>query len=153
MLHWPLCPSWVENVRSTLDEAWRAMERLLEEGTCRAIGVSNFSVKELVELMDNCSVVPHVSRLHNIGFDLFFHSTEVDESFCRWISASSIPIKIPKNWGHSVERTVSYSRFVRSSTLNDHSKWNAMIVIQGLLSAGKWNNIEGDSGCTSGWNG
>ena len=47
------------------------MERLLEEGTCRAIGVSNFSVKELVELMDNCSVVPHVSRLHNIGFDLF----------------------------------------------------------------------------------
>ena len=83
----------------------------------------------------------------------FFHSTEVDESFCRWISASSIPIKIPKNWGHSVERAISYSRFVRSSTLNDHSKWNAMIVIQGLLSAGKWNNIEGDSGCTSGWNG
>lgn len=61
MLHWPLCPSWIEDVRSTLDDAWRGMEKLLEQGTCRAIGVSNFSIQDLLDLMEGCSVVPHVS--------------------------------------------------------------------------------------------
>lgn len=61
MMHWPLVPSWAHDVRSTLDDAWRSMERLLERGTCRAIGVSNFSIQDLIELMERCSVVPHVS--------------------------------------------------------------------------------------------
>lgn len=61
MMHWPLCPSWVGDVRKTLNEAWRSMEKLLEDGTCRSIGVSNFSIQDLDNLMDNCSVVPQVS--------------------------------------------------------------------------------------------
>lgn len=78
MMHWPLCPSSVDDVRSTLDNAWRGMERLLDEGTCRSIGVSNFSIQDLIGLMENCSVVPHVSP--NNGFDLPLIS--------RWLSLS-----------------------------------------------------------------
>lgn len=65
MMHWPLCPSWVHDVRSTLDDAWRGMEKLLDQGICRAIGVSNFSIQDLVDLMERSSVVPHVSLVHS----------------------------------------------------------------------------------------
>lgn len=52
--------SSVKDIRSTLDETWRAMELLLERGTCRSIGVSNFSIQDLEKLMESASVVPHV---------------------------------------------------------------------------------------------
>lgn len=63
-MHWPLCPSDRSasgGLRSQLDETWRAMERLLDAGTCRSIGVSNFSIEDLEGLMERCSIVPHVS--------------------------------------------------------------------------------------------
>lgn len=53
--------------RACLDETWRAMEKLYEQGICRSIGVSNFSIDDLTRLMETCSVVPHVnpsSRLY-----------------------------------------------------------------------------------------
>ena len=66
MLHWPIFPSCVKDTRATLDETWRAMELLLDRGTCRAIGVSNFSILELEELMERASVIPHVNAQHVI---------------------------------------------------------------------------------------
>lgn len=66
MMHWPMCPSSQSSrIRETLDDTWRALERLLDAGKCRAIGVSNFSVQELEELMEHCSVVPHVSDYYS----------------------------------------------------------------------------------------
>ncbi|XP_032788099.2 uncharacterized oxidoreductase ZK1290.5 [Daphnia magna] len=79
MMHWPLCPSSVNDVRSTLDDAWRGMERLLDKGTCRAIGVSNFSIQDLAELMENCSVVPHVNQCE---FHPYQNPKEL-RTFCR----------------------------------------------------------------------
>ncbi|EFX79063.1 hypothetical protein DAPPUDRAFT_25705, partial [Daphnia pulex] len=79
MMHWPLCPSSVDNVRSTLDNAWRGMERLLDEGTCRSIGVSNFSIQDLIDLMESCSVVPHVNQCE---FHPYQNPKEL-RAFCR----------------------------------------------------------------------
>lgn len=43
--------------------AWRAMERLSEEGRVRAIGVSNFAPDRLVDLADHNRVVPAVNQV------------------------------------------------------------------------------------------
>ena len=44
-------------------ETWRAMERALEAGKCRAIGVSNFTVAHLRELKKTAKVMPMVNQV------------------------------------------------------------------------------------------
>src|SRR3954447_16442628 len=46
----------------TLD-AYRALETLLADGKVRAIGVSNFMVEHLTELLDRATVVPAVNQI------------------------------------------------------------------------------------------
>lgn len=44
-------------------EAYRALEKLLEDGKVRAIGVSNFMVDHLTKLLDRATVVPAVNQI------------------------------------------------------------------------------------------
>jgi len=44
-------------------EAYRALETLLADGKVRAIGVSNFMVEHLTELLETATVVPSVNQL------------------------------------------------------------------------------------------
>jgi diketogulonate reductase-like aldo/keto reductase len=44
-------------------EAYRALETLLEQGKVRAIGVSNFMVDHLTQLLEKASVVPAVNQI------------------------------------------------------------------------------------------
>ncbi|KIJ59956.1 hypothetical protein HYDPIDRAFT_117859 [Hydnomerulius pinastri MD-312] len=47
----------------TLNETWADMERVLESGKVKAIGVSNFSIKTLEELLKTAKVVPAVNQV------------------------------------------------------------------------------------------
>lgn len=58
LLHQPL-PTHFDR---TLD-AYRALETLLNEGKVRAIGISNFMVDQLTELLDKATVVPAVNQV------------------------------------------------------------------------------------------
>ena len=55
LMHWP-----VEGRRL---ESWTAMEELLAKGLCRSIGVSNFMVHHLEELLEKSHVVPAVNQI------------------------------------------------------------------------------------------
>ncbi len=55
LIHWP--------VTSLRNETWKALETLLEEGKCRAIGVSNYMIRHLEELLDSSSTVPAVNQV------------------------------------------------------------------------------------------
>ena len=55
LIHWPDGGKRIET--------WKAMEELLAQEKCKAIGVSNFAVKHINELLDNCSVVPAVDQV------------------------------------------------------------------------------------------
>lgn len=55
LIHWP--------VKEQRIESWRALETLYDEGLCRAIGVSNYMVHHLEELMDNAQVPPAVNQV------------------------------------------------------------------------------------------
>lgn len=60
-------------------EAYKAMEEFYRAGKVRAIGVSNFEVKHLQNILDNCEIVPHVNQIgYFIGID---QSKTID--FCR----------------------------------------------------------------------
>lgn len=55
LLHWPEAGKRLQ--------AWRALETIAASGRCRAIGVSNFTERHLVELLDACDVVPAVNQI------------------------------------------------------------------------------------------
>lgn len=51
-------------------EAWKAMEKLYNDGKIRSIGVSNFSISDIQAIMDNCDIVPMVNQIpYYIGRD------------------------------------------------------------------------------------
>ncbi len=51
-------------------EAYKALEEVYKEGKAKAIGVSNFEPKHLKNILDNCTIVPHVDQIgYFIGLD------------------------------------------------------------------------------------
>jgi len=55
LLHWPYPYLWKEQ--------WRRMERLYEDGKCRGIGVCNFEVDKLRELLSFCRTKPVINQI------------------------------------------------------------------------------------------
>jgi diketogulonate reductase-like aldo/keto reductase len=55
LVHWP--------VKGKYKETWRALERIYEEGLVRAIGVSNFQVHHLEDILSSGSIVPAVNQV------------------------------------------------------------------------------------------
>jgi diketogulonate reductase-like aldo/keto reductase len=51
-------------------QAYKAMEELYMLGKIRAIGVSNFEIEHLENIIKNCDIIPHVNQIgHFIGID------------------------------------------------------------------------------------
>lgn len=57
LIHWP--------VESKFKEAWRALETLYKEGRVKAIGVSNFLIHQLEELMKDAEIKPMVDQMEH----------------------------------------------------------------------------------------
>lgn len=55
LIHWP--------VKQKYKDTWRALERIHEDGRARAIGVSNFMVHHLKDLLDDAEVTPAVNQV------------------------------------------------------------------------------------------
>ncbi|MEI7027935.1 aldo/keto reductase [Paenibacillus sp. y28] len=55
LIHWPGTNKY--------KDTWKAFERLYEEGSVRAIGVSNFQIRHLEDLLQNSSVVPVINQV------------------------------------------------------------------------------------------
>ncbi|KAK9711150.1 hypothetical protein K7432_008013, partial [Basidiobolus ranarum] len=48
---------------TSIIETWKAMEKLVDIGKVKSIGVSNFSVPRLEQLLSNCKIVPAVNQV------------------------------------------------------------------------------------------
>ncbi len=66
LVHFP-----VPDVRK---ETWRAMETLLQKERCRAIGVSNFTIRHLEELIEESHVTPSINQ---VEFHPFLYQKEL----------------------------------------------------------------------------
>lgn len=55
LIHWP--------VEGKFKEAWRALETLYKEGRVKAIGVSNFQIHHLEDLMKDAEIKPVVNQV------------------------------------------------------------------------------------------
>jgi len=71
LIHWPVAGKY--------KEAWRALETLYKEGRVRAIGVSNFQVHHLEDLLKDAEVKPMVNQ---VEYHPRLTQNEV-QAFCR----------------------------------------------------------------------
>ena len=55
LLHWP--------VKSCYQESWKVMEEIYHSGRAKSIGVSNFMIHHLEDLLSNSQVVPAVNQV------------------------------------------------------------------------------------------
>lgn len=55
LIHWP--------VKGKYKDTWRALEKIYREGKVRAIGVSNFNIHHLEDLLADAEVVPTVNQV------------------------------------------------------------------------------------------
>jgi diketogulonate reductase-like aldo/keto reductase len=117
LIHWP-----VEGLRK---ESWRALETLLEDGKCGAIGVSNYMTWHLEELIENSSTVPAVNQ---VEFSPYLYQKDLLK-FCR---------------KHDIQLE-AYSPLTKGHRLNDpklkamaskYSKSPAQILIRWVLQHG-----------------
>jgi diketogulonate reductase-like aldo/keto reductase len=115
LIHWPGGPR---------RESWRALEEIHESGRAKAIGVSNFMVDHLEEVLDQGSVVPAVNQFELHPFNYRSRNDVVD--FCR-------------EHGIAVE---GYSPLTKTQRLDDdtvqavadaHGKTAAQILIRWAL--------------------
>ncbi len=63
LIHWPVTKDYADEWQSRIKETWKAMEKLYNEGKIRAIGVSNFLVHHLEELISGCEIKPMVNQI------------------------------------------------------------------------------------------
>ena len=73
LIHWP-----VQGISNSTD-TWRAMVHLLKEGKARAIGVSNYTIDDLKEILQDSDVVPAVNQ---VEFHPFLYQKDL-LSFCK----------------------------------------------------------------------
>jgi diketogulonate reductase-like aldo/keto reductase len=73
LIHWPL-PSHGKYL-----ETWRALEKLYKDGRVRAIGVSNFKVHHLEDILANCEIRPMVNQ---VEYHPRFNQKELHD-FCK----------------------------------------------------------------------
>jgi len=117
LIHWP-----VEGIRG---ETWKAMEKLLEEGKCRAIGISNYMTWHLEELLSYSSTIPAANQ---VEFHPYLYLKNLLD-FCQF---------------HDIQLE-SYSPLTKGVKLNDprlasiaskYSKTPAQILIRWVLQHG-----------------
>lgn len=66
LIHWP--------VPERREESWRALIELQRRGACRSIGVSNYTVRHLEEVLAGSGVVPDIDQ---VEFNPFLYQKEL----------------------------------------------------------------------------
>ena len=71
LIHWP--------VQAKSKDTWKAMIQLLKDGKARAIGVSNYEILDIQEILQNFDTVPSVNQ---VEFHPFLYQEELLQ-FCK----------------------------------------------------------------------
>lgn len=63
LIHWPVSNVESEELIPPIRETWSAMERMVDMGLTRSIGVSNWSVSKLEAMKEYCRIFPAVNQV------------------------------------------------------------------------------------------
>ena len=114
LIHWP--SSRLRN------ETWKAFESILQNGTCRSIGVSNYTVRHLKELLSSSSTIPAVNQ---VEFNPYIYQKEILD-LCR---GKNIQLE-----GYTpLARTKKFNESILKNISEKYGKSKAQILIRWSL--------------------
>ncbi len=70
LIHWPV---------QERNKTWKTLEKLYKTGMCKAIGISNFSIQQIEELLETCDITPAVNQ---VEFHPWLYQKELHE-YCK----------------------------------------------------------------------
>lgn len=107
--------------------SWRAMEELYREGKIRAIGVSNFQMDRLIDLIIHNEVTPAVNQVETHPFCQQIESAE-------YMKENNVQIE---SWGPFAEgRNNMFQNEVLASLAEKHNKSVAQVILRWLTQRG-----------------
>ncbi|ASA24699.1 aldo/keto reductase [Paenibacillus donghaensis] len=117
LIHWP--------VAGKFKEAWRALETLYKQGRVKAIGVSNFQIHHLQELMKDAEIKPMVNQVE-------LHPNLVQQELLEFCQAEGIQLEAwsPLMQGQLLEQPVLQAIAAR------HGKSVAQVILRWDLQRG-----------------
>jgi len=67
-MHWSVAPPKEKDGKWEIDhnpvhEAWKSMEECAKQGLTKSIGVSNFNVQSLLDLLSYCNIKPVMNQV------------------------------------------------------------------------------------------
>ena len=117
LVHWPIKGKYLDT--------WRALEKLYGEGKIRAIGVSNFLVHHLNDILDQFDVVPAVNQVE-------FHPFLLQKDLLEFDSEKGIR--------HEAWSPITRGRRLDDPTITEiarkHERTNAQILLRWDLQLG-----------------
>ena len=85
LIHWPGVQGMTVDDPQNKElrkQSWQVLEDFYDKGVLKSIGVSNYNIDHLQELLDDCRIKPHVNQVeihpyYTVGHFSFFSSIEV----------------------------------------------------------------------------
>lgn len=134
LIHWP-----VERLRA---KTWDAMVELLKSGRCRAIGVSNYTVRHLRENLAKPTVVPAVDQVE-------FHPFLYEKALVHFCDANGIAVEAysPLTRGRRLrDRTIgAVARKYRKSAAQILIRWSLQHGLIAIPKSAKPDHIRENS--------
>lgn len=118
LLHWP--------VSGKIIPAWQALERLYREGRVRAIGVSNFMIPHLEDLLSSTRVVPAVNQIE-------FHPYLQSRALLNYCRGKNIQLEA---WSPLMQGGPLLQNPVLEDIARAHGKTPAQIILRWDLQMG-----------------
>jgi diketogulonate reductase-like aldo/keto reductase len=112
LIHWP--------VKGKYKDTWRALEQLYKDGQIRAIGVSNFQVHHLEDLMATSEIMPMVNQVE-------FHPRLTQNTLREFCAANHIQMEA---WSPLMRGNELLTHPVISSIAKDHGKTPAQVILR-----------------------
>ncbi|KAI8393483.1 4-dihydromethyltrisporate dehydrogenase [Radiomyces spectabilis] len=93
-------PSWyqpnnedsLEFERSPMHETWREMEKLVDDGLARNIGISNFNVQSVLDLLSYCRIKPATLQVE-------IHPYLPQKRLVEWVQSQGIQVTAYSSFG------------------------------------------------------
>ncbi|MCI4342777.1 MAG: aldo/keto reductase [Thermoplasmata archaeon] len=120
LIHWPRAPS--PTVRL---ESWKGLVKLQNDGLCRSIGVSNYTVRHLQELLDASETVPAVNQVE-------FHPFVYDPRLLAFCTENGIRLEA---WS-PITRGKMFDHPVVAETATAHGRTPAQVMLRWGLQHG-----------------
>ncbi|KRN78766.1 aldo/keto reductase [Fructilactobacillus lindneri] len=117
LIHWPVTDKY--------NETWRALEKIYREGKARAIGVSNFDINRLRDLMKHASIKPVLNQME---FNPLEQETDI-RAFC---SKHNIELEAWSPLGHGEALTNPQIE----NLAKKYNKSTAQVIIRWELQSG-----------------